>query len=510
MPAREHRRTSAPAILVTTVLLWLHAATLLRYPPPFVDEAWAASRSWALITQGIAFGVLDAGVFERYPGYWTYFPMLPTLLQAIPLWLVGHPALWPLRVMALAFGLVLLRACYVLGRSFGGRAAGLLGCALVGLSPAFFHSAHLARWDIIVAALGYAALAIQVSNDARRPARAAVAGLCIGLAFEVHPNAVMYIPTALGLFLLESRAQAFRRRDVWAWAGGLAGGACVYAALHLVRFPATFVALAALGHGPTHTPPLLTLDMAVMARGAVDAVRLILFRDPLWSVAVVVAATFVVLWSVRSPSPVRHVPLFMAGVLLGAFALLVRNKLGYYTIHVTPAFDLVIALFLGRLAGMSDSRSRERLAGVLTVACLGVTMGLNVSTLRSDGSRVFADVLTRVVSVVEPRDVVMGTQTYWLGLSDHRYYSWEQLVYYKRHAPTSTLQDGLREFRPDIFILDGHLEQFLQDTPDTRLYSGHLDISRQELLRVLSGQARLVTDFEGGVYGRVRVYRIRW
>src|SRR5258708_2378396 len=42
--------------------------TLLRTPPPFVDEAWNANRAWGLLHTGHSFGTLDAGVFEKYPG----------------------------------------------------------------------------------------------------------------------------------------------------------------------------------------------------------------------------------------------------------------------------------------------------------------------------------------------------------------------------------------------------------------------------------------------------------
>src|SRR5438309_11148620 len=64
------------ALLVA--LTALNLLTLLRTPPPFVDEGWNASRGWGLLHTGRAFGTLDAGVFENYPGYWTYFPWLGT------------------------------------------------------------------------------------------------------------------------------------------------------------------------------------------------------------------------------------------------------------------------------------------------------------------------------------------------------------------------------------------------------------------------------------------------
>src|SRR5438105_2633649 len=58
------------------VVLAVNIPVLVHTPATFVDEAWNANRSWALMHTGRAFGTLDAGVFDRYDGYWTYFPWL--------------------------------------------------------------------------------------------------------------------------------------------------------------------------------------------------------------------------------------------------------------------------------------------------------------------------------------------------------------------------------------------------------------------------------------------------
>src|SRR5438874_400733 len=72
-----------PLAALLIVVTGVHLATLLRYPPPFVDEGWNASRAWGLLHTGRAFGTLDAGVFQQYPGYWTFFPWLGTAIHAL-------------------------------------------------------------------------------------------------------------------------------------------------------------------------------------------------------------------------------------------------------------------------------------------------------------------------------------------------------------------------------------------------------------------------------------------
>ncbi|MCX6027121.1 MAG: hypothetical protein NTY23_12855, partial [Chloroflexi bacterium] len=103
------------------LLIAFHAWGLMRFPAPFVDEAWYASRSWGLITTHKAFGVLDAGVFDRYPGYWTYFQWLPVWLQSLVVQLTGTPNLLGLRALSLVVGLFLAAAIYSIGSSIGGR-----------------------------------------------------------------------------------------------------------------------------------------------------------------------------------------------------------------------------------------------------------------------------------------------------------------------------------------------------------------------------------------------------
>lgn len=86
--------------------------TLLKTPAPFVGEAWGASRAVGLLQTGHPFGVLDSGVFERYPGYWTTFPWLGTFIHAVAIRALGLSQ--SIRLVSLAFGLLLLVEVYVL------------------------------------------------------------------------------------------------------------------------------------------------------------------------------------------------------------------------------------------------------------------------------------------------------------------------------------------------------------------------------------------------------------
>ena len=128
-----------------------------------------------------------------------------------------------------------------------------------------------------------------------------------------------------------------------------------------------------------------------------------------------------------------------------------------------------------------------------------------------DGERLYALVDQRLRQVVRPGESVLGTQTFWFSLHDHRYYSWEELVYYRRYKPESSLEDAFRALRPDIFVFDEHLDSFTADTEGESTYSSYLRLPRTELKAFLKQHARMVGAFTvASPYGHIEVWRIAW
>ena len=119
-------------LLLILALLGLHLWSLLRFPAPFVDEAWLASRAWGFVQEGRCFGALDRGIFDYLDGYWTFLPCLSVMLHAAVLRLAGAPSLLAVRLVSLFFGFVLLGVVYWIGARLAGRQLGWLSLALVG------------------------------------------------------------------------------------------------------------------------------------------------------------------------------------------------------------------------------------------------------------------------------------------------------------------------------------------------------------------------------------------
>ena len=500
------RKKGILAALFAAVIA-VHLWSLMRFPLPFVDDAWFASRAWGFILTRRNFGPLDVGVFDRFEGYWTFFPWLPTWFQSLALRLAGVPSLFAVRMVSLFFGLVLLGAVCAIAYRLGGWQLSFWSMLIVSTSWAFSYSAHLARPDIIAAAFGFVALALYLYHHSRRWWMSLLSGLCVALAFEVHPHSAIYGLALVGLYFVRWRWSLFRQRAFWCFVAGVGVGLVFYAVLYIFPSPNTFFALNRLAFAPTHTPPLLTFDLSVLAQSVEDMGRLLL---PMYHVLipVVVGAVFILC---RQRSESARTLVTLIGVLLAASILLIRNKGHYYAILFTPAIDLVVASLACEVGRHPWHGSPVDYISRIVVwgGCLAGVL-LNLTLLRYNFVRIYQTVQSRINQVVRPGESIMAPQTYWFGLYDHTYYSWEELVYYRRYAPGSTVEDALREFRPDVMIIDESWDCFISDQPGDSPYLQHLRLSRTEMETFLERQADLVVEFDGAAYGQVRVYRIAW
>ena len=82
-------------------------------------------------------------------------------------------------------------------------------------------------------------------------------------------------------------------------------------------------------------------------------------------------------------------------------------------------------------------------------------------------------------------------------------------MFLQRFRPQSSVADGLMTLRPDVFIRDGHMDDFIRDSPGPTPYTRALRVSRTELESWLNTYGTLVDDFDGANYGRIRVYRLK-
>ncbi len=499
----RHRLTVAiPFVVVAAV----HLFTLMRFPPVFVDEGWQASRAWALLHTGRAFGSLDPGVLKQFECYWAFYPWLPSALQALSLRTADSPSLFPMRLLSLFFGLLLLGAIYAIGRHLYGRNTALLAVLLVAVSWPFSNSAHIARVDVMAAAFGFTAVALYLHSRPPRWWMNLLSGLCVGLAFEIHPHAALYGVTIVALYFLHRRWTALREATFWGFVAGAGAGLVCYAVFHILPSPQTYWKTGGLIFGPGYTPPILQPN--VIASSIVDMGRLLFSLYPLL-MPLIVWATLVL---VKERSREAMTLIVLSGVLLGAAVLLMRSKMLYSAILFTPTIDLMVAALIAAVGrqpwrGLPLDYIRRTLVWGIALGSVAVNLFL---LLRYDFWEAYRDVERRVMGIVQQGDSVMAPQTYWFGLYDHEYYSWQELVWYRRYDPSMSPNDVLQRLRPDVLILDGSWDYFISDEPGDDMRYASLWIPRSEMETFLDTHASLIAEFDSGYWGLVRAYRITW
>lgn len=494
--------------LLLVGLIGLHGWSLSRFPPPFVDEAWLTSRAWGFVESGRCFGALDAGIFDYGDGYWTFLPCLSVMLQAAALRLAGAPELLASRLISLIFGLVLLAGVYGIGLKLGGRRLGWMSLFLVGVSYPFFYSAHLARPDVIAAALGYLALAVYLADrEYRRGWVGGMIGLTLGLAFEIHPNSAIFGVALGALYVWDLGAGVVRSRQFYGCLAGGMLGLGVYAAMHILPYPGNFFEFNQYAFHATHAPPLFTLDVSILAESVVETFA---FQAAALSLLTPVVALGVVELARRRDAPDKTL-LLLSGSLLGSYALLVRLKAGYYAIFLAPMLLIIAARYLLEgLAAPWRGRWRDylsRLAWGLTL----VSLGMNLLMLGENSYAEYLASQKQIQAWVRQEDVILGPQIYWFGMTQHPYLYLEQIAYYRHFHPGSSLEDALRRYRPTLFIKDNHLRGYLEGSrQEGDTLFGYLALSPEELEDALRRHARPIAEFESRIAGKTTLYRFDW
>ena len=492
-----------PALL--GLLILLHLFTLERYPAPFVDEGWYASRAWESLQTGKAFGPLDRGVFDRFPGHWTFFPWLPNFLQSLFLRFSDSPQLFPLRLLSMISGIALLYAIFCIGKRLGGSSAGWFAAMIAALSHSFFYSAHLARYDILVAAFGFGAIALALNNGTSFLPHF-LSGLVVGAAFETHPNGAIFGPVILALYFLNQPVFRIFLKDhrMWLYVAGVISGLLIYVLLHIVRFPETWTAVNRIAAGGTHLPPFLQpSDILDSFQGFL---RLSWMATPY---LLLLSIPALVWFCTHSTKENKIALLLLLGVPL-VHILLIRHKILYYTILYTPALCLGISIFFFQIQQAPFRSTISKIAVNTVVIVLLICSGLqSLVLLRWNWKEDFVKVQNELQRHIKPGETIMGNQLWWLTFPTHEYLSWEGLYYYRKYKPDATFEDAFREFHPKVFILDLHVETFIQKTSG-KSYSEQMGIPAEEFRRVILQHGRVRAQFDGGYYGNIHVIEMRW
>jgi 4-amino-4-deoxy-L-arabinose transferase-like glycosyltransferase len=498
------------------VLMVLHAVSLRFYPPVFVDEAIMISRAWAWLQTGVNFGPLEAGVFDkRFEGFWTFHPLIPTWFHALFVQMFGLD-LSILRFASLLCGAGLLAAVFSVSYqlSASSRCASI-AVLLVIVSFAFILSAHHIRYDIIVAALAFSAIAIHLAASKRKSVLLSIlSGLLLGMAFEVHVNAAIYGPVIVALFFADEGWRFYRQRVFWGFVGGVGIMLAWYLWAHVVRYPEAYFGIGRAMAG-THYPPLLIGNPLALIMAIAEMGRYLLILTQ-FRIAVTLVAGFM-LWQRRLAR--KELLMFVVGFL--SFGLMVKNKMDYYLILIAPFADIVLAEWIEQFLFQKKTlpylwKLGRALVTSLLIASLLFSLAVFLITFLFPPLNEIKRVAQHIERVIPTGGSVMGSQLYWFDLHEYRYISWQQIIAYQKTYAASTFDDAMMALRPDVLLIDNHLREFiLADevvAPKSGLarYFWERRLRKDDLDAFLKLRGTLRDRVKTAGSGAVDIYTINW
>lgn len=492
-------------LLALAVCLFVfHLLTLARTPMPYQDDAWYASRAWAVTQTGYAYGPLDNGIFNTLDGYWTYTWLAGSWLQSLPVTLFG-PNLFAIRVVPLLCGIVLLIVIYLIARKLYSSRAALITIFLGAFSATFISASHVGRLDILTAVLGYGALALYFHQDPHKLTPSSFfTGLALGFGFDIHPTIIIFVPVVGGLLLMDHGFSIIRTPRAWGIALGMMCGVGYFVAMHILPYPQTYAAISRLQQSAgTTTAPITIASLNIWINSFLDTIYLPgLFLS-------ILAILAILLLRLINPIQSDRRLTFVFGALMLGMITVVPAKPYYYAITISPILWLALGAASDKLLTIKVNSGRPSPLYVGLIIGLIATLTIpNTSPLFRDFSRDYESALQVVRQIAPPGTSVIGQQLYWFARPEQPYYAWEQMIFYRRVNPGSTLEEALAYLRPNYIIIDSLVEPFLTDNEERM--EENTAVSKTEMLAFLEQHATIVADESNPTYGRIRIYKINW
>jgi 4-amino-4-deoxy-L-arabinose transferase-like glycosyltransferase len=443
-------------VLVVLAILAILAANLPyleAWPTAHNDEAREMNAFWVASGADPSARSMDPE-FGRDP---LYKGGLQGLTVGAVFRLAG-PGLLQGRLVSLAWGGVLLGLVFLVGRRLYGATAGLLAALFLAVAYPFLVASHMVRPDIVLAAMLAASyyLASRAVEGGGHPLPSLLAGLTLGLALDVHLNAIAFMPL-IGLVYVAGLARWWRARVVWMFALGLVLGAVYYLLIRVAPDAGQFAASSSYWIGLDKRPPILSGDLPGMLTAELGRFQGYFTSARRFELAALSAA--LVLATVRMVRTRRLDPLLLG--LVVAFALFVTIVSGKSEFYLVLFYPWLVLLLAGAIVQATSSLPTPlRVMVLVLAAAAGPSLfGLDdnyedMEVASSDfGERGYYALIDEVRPLVPDGASVLGPPLFWIGLHDHPYtdyYVWERL----RAERGEKFSSFVARLRPELAVLD--------------------------------------------------------
>ena len=495
-PAAKRAAARSDWLLVGAIVIYLLANVpfLVAWPAVNGDEGREANAFW--VSSGV-----DPSARSLDPIY-THDPLykggLQGLTEGVAFRLFGL-GLFQGRVVSLLWGGVLLVMTFLAGRRLYGPATAYIAVLFLAVSQPWLVSSHIIRPDVVVATLVMAGMycALRGLQEGSRPWHL-LAGLCLGLSFDVHPNSLAFMPMVGFCYVARYGWRAVLSRDAWLYVAGIAIGAVYYASVRILPDPQHFFEAFQYWIGVDKRPPALSARTGSPIMAEVG--RWSQYLNHRWIESALLALGLVVgVWRMVKTRRVDPIICGLAAALV-VFVVLVSSKTEFYMILFFPMLTLLVAAAVADV-GAHLNANHALAAALVVVMAIGV-MGFEdnfrdmIEASTDLNERDYGVLTSQIQAVIPAGSRVVGPPVFWIGLSQSPYYLdyvdffvWDRI----RRERNVTWAQFLATVNPDYVILDSKTKsEVLASMP-----------------RFMDDNAELVASWRHVNYTRVEVWKMR-
>lgn len=499
------------------------------FPPVGEDEPWIAAASYKLANDGVYGSDLFKGRYGMERHVYEHMPVY-SLFQAGVFKLFGVGVV-QMRLPSVAFGLALALTVWVAAYQMAGERAGALAVLLmVGWRLAdggdatgilLLDRARVARYDIAVPLFGLLAL-VAFNHAERTRARAwyATAGALAGVSGLIHLYGLFWMPVLAAVMFARRGRQAASDSALWMMIAGFALAWTPWVAFVAAGWPDYLGQMRMYADRFDLFNPSFYLTNVV---GEVDRYRFIALFDSsgdlhfarpgAWTALVAVpAAVAAMLWHTNRQ---RHDPVFalaLASILQASmFAVLLRTKSSSYLIALWPLWVLSGAWLGLRLWDRRpDARVRAGLTVLLAFILIEGSSRVEHARVKGRETSPYDWFESQVAACIPTNSLVLGFQSYWLGLRQFPYRTWLLPIAYANPAfshDAVSFDQAIERVNPDVVLVDRYWTDLIEATKDP----GHPYHSVRTGFEAFATRHRMdpLCVVRDHTYGTMEVYRVR-
>jgi 4-amino-4-deoxy-L-arabinose transferase-like glycosyltransferase len=489
--------------VLIVILLAFHFKILTRYPAVFIDESWNANAAWNWLRTGVNFDPIHAGTLDQVGYEWLRRPNLGTLPWVLAFKAAGL-GLFQARLVSYIFGILLLATVILVGDRSHKVATGYLAALFVALSTPFLVSAHYARQEIFLITVIMFLLALSIwAFEHNRLWPHFLLGLGLGIATDIHQNAILFFLGFFSLYLSAYKLQVLRRRELWLWVAGVVVGVTYYLGVHVFPNPSAYFFYLDLSTDNSYTPPILSMDVSVLLQSVRGEIARFQFYENSLDFALVAASVVFVAFR-RQKYDWAYLGFLIS--TFASFALIQKSKVYFYDILVYPFYLILIAESLASLVFDAQAKRLQRVFA-LSLTLAFVINGARHVVRQADDNRNYEyySITNQIRSALRPNERILAVPTWWLGLTDYDYKSAYMLSQYYYFNDLS-LEEGMKRISPTVLIVDQAFWTLFESPENASERLRTLPLSQAE--RFIACCTEELLSINSPQHGNIIVYRV--